>query len=210
MRRGLEVLKGAGWLLAAAWMAACSRGGEQKQASAPPAPPRAMSAPTSVPAQGHGVLTSATIKATVMKINAKTRDVTLRTTDGQLHDIVVDSSVKNLSRVKKGDVLSVTYVESVAWELQKSATPSAGITEAKAMARRDSIPGAAVAHEVTATVTIVAIDPNAPSVTFKGPAGNTRTVKVMHPERLEGVKVGDQVAVMYTEAYAVKVERPQQ
>jgi hypothetical protein len=31
---------------------------------------------------------------------------------------------------------------------------------------------------VTATVMITAIDPKAPSVTFKGPQGNTRAIKV--------------------------------
>jgi len=206
MRRSLGVVKWTGWVVAAAWMAtACAKGAEQKQAGAPPAPPVAPTAPIG----GQAVLTSATIHATVTKINTKTREVTLRTADGQNHDIVVDPAVKNLSQVRKGDVLSVTYFESVAWELVKGATATAGITEAKAMARRDTIPGAAAAHEVTATVTITAIDPNAPSVTFKGPNGNTRTFTVMHPERLQGVKVGDHVAVTYTEAYAVKVERAQ-
>ena len=56
------------------------------------------------------------------------------------------------------------------------------------------------------TVSIVAIDPDLPSVTFKGPAGNTRTVKVLHPERLKGVSVGDTVDITYTEALAMKVE----
>ena len=56
------------------------------------------------------------------------------------------------------------------------------------------------------TVLITAIDPKAPSVTFKGPAGNTRTVKVMHPEKLQGVNVGDTVEITYTEALAIKVE----
>ena len=198
MRRSLGVLKWAGWVVAAAWMVtACSR--EQKPASAPPA----------APPSGQRVLTSATVTATVMKIDVKTREVTLRTTDGQDYDIVVDSAVKNLAQVRKGDVVSVTYYEGIAWELVEGATPSAGVTEATAMARRDTIPGAAAAREVTATVTIVAIDPNAPSVTFKGPAGNTRTFKVMHPERLQGVKVGDHVQLTYTEAFAVKLERTQ-
>ena len=45
----------------------------------------------------------------------------------------------------------------------------------------------------------------APSVTFQGPAGNTRTIKVLHPERLEGVNVGDTVELTFTEALALKV-----
>jgi hypothetical protein len=55
-------------------------------------------------------------------------------------------------------------------------------------------------------VLITAIDPKVPSVTFKGPQGNTRTIKVLHPEKLEGVSVGDTVELTFTEAFAVKVE----
>jgi hypothetical protein len=43
-------------------------------------------------------------------------------------------------------------------------------------------------------------------VTFRGPAGKTRTVKVLHPERLKDVSVGDTVEITYTEAIAIKVE----
>ena len=46
-----------------------------------------------------------------------------------------------------------------------------------------------------------------PSVTFKGPAGNTRTIKVLHPEKLEDVDVGDTVVITYAEAIALKVEK---
>ena len=42
-------------------------------------------------------------------------------------------------------------------------------------------------------------------MTFQGPAGNTRTIKVLHPERLEGVNVGDTVDLTFTEALAIKV-----
>ena len=57
------------------------------------------------------------------------------------------------------------------------------------------------------TVLITAIDPKAPSVTFKGPGGNTKTIKVLHPEKLEGVNVGDTVEITYTEAFAIKLRR---
>jgi hypothetical protein len=53
---------------------------------------------------------------------------------------------------------------------------------------------------------ITAIDPKVPSVTIKGPHGGTETVKVMHPEKLQGVSVGDTIDITYTEAVGVKVE----
>jgi len=66
-------------------------------------------------------------------------------------------------------------------------------------------PAGAIARQTTVTVLITAIDPKVPTITFKGPAGNSKTIKVLHPERLEGVKVGDTVEIAYTEALAIKV-----
>jgi hypothetical protein len=40
--------------------------------------------------------------------------------------------------------------------------------------------GTRIEH-TTVTVVITAIDPKVPSVTFKGPAGNTRPIKVRYP-----------------------------
>jgi hypothetical protein len=64
-----------------------------------------------------------------------------------------------------------------------------------------------VSREVTTSVVITAIDRKVPSVTFKGAAGNTQTIKVMHPEKLNGVNVGDAVDITYTEALALKVDK---
>ena len=54
--------------------------------------------------------------------------------------------------------------------------------------------------------TILAIDPDEPSVTLKGPKGNVVEVLVRDPEKLEGVDVGDQVVIMYTRAVAIAIK----
>jgi hypothetical protein len=68
-----------------------------------------------------------------------------------------------------------------------------------------SKPAAVVAQQTTVAVTVVAIDTTIPTVTFKGPEGNTRTIKVNDPQKLVGVKIGDIVDITYTEAMAVTV-----
>jgi hypothetical protein len=60
---------------------------------------------------------------------------------------------------------------------------------------------------VTVTAVISAINPKVPSVTFKGPEGNSRTVNVKDPAKLKGVSVGDTVQLTYAEAVAIKVEK---
>jgi Cu/Ag efflux protein CusF len=145
--------------------------------------------------------------ATVTKIDQKTREVTLKKEDGEDFTFVAGPEVKNLAQVKVGDRVTVQYGESLAYEVKKGGKVASPTTVvAGKSADPGAKPGAAVARMTTATVLITAIDPKVPSVTFQGPAGNTRTIKVMKPEKLQGVKVGDTVEVTYTEALAVKLE----
>jgi len=45
-------------------------------------------------------------------------------------------------------------------------------------------------------------------VTLKGPDGKTVDVKVMDPKNLEKVKVGDQIEITYTQAFAIALDKP--
>jgi hypothetical protein len=109
--------------------------------------------------------------------------------------------------MKAGDKVTATYTEALAYEVKKGGTAGATTATAAGSAKPGAMPAGVVAQQTTVTVTITAIDPTIPSVTFKGPAGNTRTIKVMRPEKLQGVSVGDTVDITYTEALAVKVEK---
>jgi hypothetical protein len=178
-----------------------------KPATPPPAQATtAAKAVTTAQPTGQAVMSSVTVTATVTSINQKTRAVTLTGQNGQVYSFVADSAVKNLAQVKQGDNVTVTYVEALAYDVRKPGTaPAPTTTVAAAAAPVGAMPAGAVAQQTTATVTITAIDPKVPSVTFKGPQGNTQTIKVLHPERLQGVKVGDLVDLTYTQALAIKV-----
>jgi Cu/Ag efflux protein CusF len=157
--------------------------------------------------KGDAALATVTVTATVAKIDHKTRAVTLKAANGQEYSFVADEAVKNLAQVKKGDVVTATYAEALAYELKKGGSATgAVVTAAGGAAQPGEKPGAAAGRKVTATVAITAIDLKAPSVTFKSASGETRTAKVQSPAKLAGVKVGDTVEVTYAEALAVKVE----
>jgi len=157
------------------------------------------------PKKGSAVLSSVDATATVIKINHKTREVTLKAADGREASFVVDTAVKNLDQVKKGDIVTATYTEALAYEVRKSGKPGAETTTAGATAPSGAKPAAVVAQNTIVTVAITAIDPKVPSVTFKGPDGKTQTVKVASADRLKGVNVGDTVDVAYTEAISISV-----
>jgi hypothetical protein len=156
--------------------------------------------------KGAAVLSSEEVTATVTKINHKTREVTLKAADGREASFVAGDAVQNLGQVKKGDLVTATYTEAVAYEVKKGGKPGAETTTAVAAAPAGAKPAGAIGQKTTVSVSIIALDPKVPSVTFKGPRGNTRTIKVASPSKLEGVKVGDTVDISYTEAIAIRVE----
>ena len=104
-------------------------------------------------------------------------------------------------------MVTATYTEAVAYEVKKGGKADAAATVAGGAAPLGTKPAAVVGGKVTATVAITAIDTKVPSVTFKGPGGNSRTVKVKDPAKLKGVSVGDTVELTYAEALAIKVEK---
>ena len=158
--------------------------------------------------KGQSVTASETVTATVTKINQKTREVTIKTEDGQEHSFIAGDHVKNLAQVNVGDKITAVYTEEVAYEvLSHSKATGVQTTEAAARAKPGETPAAAMAKQVVVTVEVVAIDPAIPSVTFKGPEGNTKTIKVKDPKKLNGVKVGDMVDITYTESLAIKVDK---
>lgn len=79
---------------------------------------------------------------------------------------------------------------------------------AVATAKPGEKPAGVVANQVTVTTTLEAIDPKKAYVILQGPEGNSVKVKVQDPKNLKNVKVGDQVVITYTEAFAISVDKP--
>lgn len=162
--------------------------------------------------KGEAVVSSVEVTATVTAIDPASREVTLMTDDGQEHTVVAGDQVQNLAQVKVGDVVTVNYTEALAYEVMKggdAAEPAMAVAGARA--EPGEKPAGIIGQQTTVTVKITAIDPSVPSVTFTGPNGNSQTIKVLHPEKLEGVSVGDTVQLTYTQALAISVdEAPKQ
>jgi hypothetical protein len=156
------------------------------------------------------VASKTTVTAMVTALDQKTRAITIKTQDGVESTFTVDPAVKNLAQVNVGDTIVATYVEALAYEVKKGGTAGASAMAAGGTAEPGKKPAGAIGRQVTVTVSIDAIDPSVPSVTFKGPQGNTRTIKVRDPKKLEGVSVGDTVEITYTEALALKIDKPSQ
>jgi hypothetical protein len=149
-----------------------------------------------------------TLTATVEAIDQATRIVTLKGPKGDTITFKADEAVRNLPQVRVGDEVVVSYYESLAFRLLKS--DEAAVNEASAglaRAKSGEMPAGAGAQQVTVTVSIEGIDKAKGTVTFKGPSGKVTTVRAADPKNLELIKVGDRVAITYSEALAISVEK---
>lgn len=171
-----------------------------------PAPSMAPASPMMKGMVGENLVS---VTAKVNSVDYENRLLTITGPDGYTDVLEVDEAVKNFKQIKAGDQIVAKYYESLAYEVFKAGEAPGGIqvTQGADAAKPGKKPAAVGARTVTVTTTITAIDPSKPSVTLKGPAGNSQTVKVKDPKKLEGVKVGDQVQITYTEALAVSVEK---
>jgi Cu/Ag efflux protein CusF len=148
--------------------------------------------------------------AVVDAIDLAKREVRLRGPGGRKTTLTVDESVKNLPQVKVGDEISVTYVESLVFQVRKPGEATLGSTGGAALATAK--PGQRPAGEALATITVTtlveAIDKQAKTITLKTADGETRALEVQNPANLEKVKVGDMLDITYSKALAIAVEAP--
>lgn len=151
-----------------------------------------------------------TATATVQAIDLKNRLVTLKDPEGNTFDIMVGEEAKNLPQVKVGDIVTVSYYESVAVNVYKPGEAPSGIGEAAvvASAKPGQKPKGVAASQVTVTATVQSIDKENQTAVLKGPEGKIVKVKVKDPKNLENVNPGDEVVATYTQALAISVEKP--
>lgn len=160
--------------------------------------------------EGKGVVAGEVTRvvSTVEAIDQATRVVTLKGKDGKTVTFVAGPEVKNLAQVRKGDVVTMDYIEAVALALRKSGskTRERVETEFKQGAAPGQKPAGIMGREVKITASVEAIDAKAGKVTLRGPQ-RTVDLKVKDPAVLKEVKVGDMVEAEFVEALAVKVEK---
>ena len=150
--------------------------------------------------QGGTITETFTIEA----IDRSTRTVTLKDKEGYVEDVILGPEVQRFNEFKVGDVVTMRYTESLVTAIAKSGS-AAKPPDAAAITRSTGAPGATIARQQVATVTINAIDPKVPSVSITTADGRKMSFRIANAKNLEGFKVGDKVDVTYTQALAVSV-----
>lgn len=145
--------------------------------------------------------------ATVEKIDANTREVTLKRGDGSTVTIVAGEEVRNFDQIKVGDIVETEIIEALAIAVEPAST--------KVLERREELsghraqPGEKPGAKTTRTVEIVAevkaIDRKARTAVVKGP-NRTVEVNVADDVDLSKVQVGDNVRLVYIESISIQVK----
>jgi hypothetical protein len=144
--------------------------------------------------------------ATIAAIDKASRTITLKRTKGDEVKIVAGPEVKNFEQLKVGDVVNVTYLESLALELKKGGGLKVEKTEkaGAVSAEPGATPAGAAGRQVTVVGDVIKLDAATQTITVKGPE-RTVELKARDPEQFKLIAVGDQIQATYTEALAVSV-----
>jgi len=148
--------------------------------------------------------------ATVERIDMTTREVTLKSDDGEAPiTITVGPDVRNLDQVRVGDRVTFTVSEELAiFAAPQGGGPSITATLEDRRTPMGEKPGRSVTNVVETTVTIVALDLATHAAVIREHSGELRTIRVDDRMNLDGIEVGDQVVMRRTKAVAISVENP--
>lgn len=147
------------------------------------------------------------LTAEITAIDHDARMITLEDDTGNVESLYAGPEIKRFSELKVGDKVTFRYNESLVTRIRKpgesAPTGNAGPTLVRGTGAK---PSGTMSQQLSATVTVKAIDPKVKSVTVGLEDGRTMSFKVDDPKLIEGVKVGDRVDITYTAAVTITVK----
>jgi len=153
---------------------------------------------------------SVRVEATIIAINKKDRELTLRGPDGHEVVVVAGDEVRNFKQIKKGDIVVVQYERAAASKLEKiSDTDVAADTTIVKRAPKGAKPGMGAIRSATITAKVLEVDAKKRLLTVQGPHGGIVTIEVPASiKAFDTLKKGDNISAEYTEAVAISVHTP--
>jgi len=158
---------------------------------------------------GGAMVEAVSITATIEKIDAKTREITLKGPKGGMMSFIAGDEVQRFNELKKGDQVTFDYTEGVAIDVQKA-------TEAPKMMETQSVKRGTGKKPSGSIETIGYLTARVDEIDYK-----TRVVKLALPEgqsikftvgdqakRFNEVKKGDEIVVEYMQKLSIKVSSP--
>ena len=167
--------------------------------------------PTQAQAQGAAAANVIEVTGTVAVIDKENRTLTLIDGEGGARNISAPKDAENFDEIKKGDTMTIGYMESVEIFLAEPGTePAVEATEAVERSEKGELPAGAVAQSVQASAKITAIDTKKRILTLVTEDGAEVQKEVASDiAAFDTLKVGDTIAVRISRMLAVEVDRPE-
>ena len=146
------------------------------------------------------------VTATVEAIDASTRAVTLKGSDGTYTVVTAPPEMKRFNELKVGDTITARYYENIVIRVKAPGEKDVDTGTYGASRGDGARPAGTVAGQRTITATITQIDEKVPSITFTGPNGWSYSSRVEDKKALSKVKVGDKVDITWTAAALVSID----
>ena len=155
--------------------------------------------------------TEITLEATVVGIDSKTREVTLRDDDGDMVTLEVSQYAGRFDEIKIGDKVSAAFLTYIKAEFRKPTAaelenPLTVLSQGEKASKSEN-PGLVMGSLIRAVVTVLNINLEEQLVTIMGPQGNYMVIPVKDTKVLNQRSVGELVILTYAEASSVTLEK---
>jgi hypothetical protein len=151
------------------------------------------------------------VEAELVGIDLESREISLRGPLGQVLTMTVGEDVERLEEFAVGDIISATYLTSLAGELREPTEEEKAnpwqVMEAAEIADGEHSPGVAGARMIHAVCTIEGMNRVLRTVMVEDPRGKYHVIEDVDPARLEGLTLGTTLILTYTEAMALSLEK---
>jgi hypothetical protein len=158
-----------------------------------------------------GVAELVTVKATIVSVDEAKHKLTLKGIDGRTRSVKVGPQVQNFAQIKAGDVVVVSFYQSIATDFRKpgAAEPSVTSVDLSAQVVKGALPAGTMVDATVFTFEVVGIEPQNQDLILADSSGNLQTVQLLDPKSqamLAKIKLGDKYDVVVTDALAVSVD----
>ena len=162
-------------------------------------------------AQGAAAGNLITVTGQIAVVNRENRTLTIIDGQGGARTISVPEDARNFDQIKRGDTMTVGYLESIEIFLAEPGTaPAVEETVNAARAEKGDMPAGIIEQAVQVSAKITAIDKEKRVLTLLTEDGS-QVEKEVAPEvaAFDALKVGDTIAVRISRVLSVDVSRPQ-
>ncbi len=153
----------------------------------------------------------AAIEAEIVAIDLETKEVTLVGPQGQHVTIVAQEKVVKISDLLVGDRVAAEYLASLHGEVREPTADELAnpwvVLEDGVIDENPAHPAVGAARQVRAVCSIEAFDAEAGFVMIKDSRGKMHTIGGIPAAKFEGVSLGEDMVVVYTEALAIAMQK---